>query len=134
MSIQLKKSSIDLGIVTTNGDRMLAFYRDTLGLKYLRDMKMSDGAVMHQMLCGDSLIKLVVLPQVPNTAAPGGIQAASGYRYWTITVTNPAEVVLKAESAGSKVVYRDVVVRPGISISMLEDPDGNWVELLTTGT
>ena len=37
MSVQLTKQSIDLGIITTNGEAMLAFYRDTLGLRYLRD-------------------------------------------------------------------------------------------------
>ncbi len=75
MGVALAKPSIDLGIVTTNGEPMLAFYRDLLGLKYLREMPMPGGnGVMHQMACGDSVVKLVVLPAVPATAAPGGIQ------------------------------------------------------------
>ena len=61
MGIELKKAAIDLGIVTTNGAAMLAFYRDTLGLTYLREMPMPGGGVMHQLGCGDSVIKLVVL-------------------------------------------------------------------------
>ena len=89
MGIALKKSSVDLGIVTTNGEAMLKFYRDVLGLKYEREMPMPVGTgVMHRMFCGESLIKLVVLPAAPAKAAPGGIGAATGYRYWTISVTN----------------------------------------------
>lgn len=131
MSIQLKKNAIDLGIITTNGEAMLSFYRDVLGLRYLREMPVPGGGIMHQMLCGESVIKLVVLSKVPATAAPGGIQGGSGYRYWTISVTNAAEVAAKVEAAGRKMILSNVTVRPGVNIWMFEDPDGNWVELLS---
>ena len=131
MSIEFKKTSIDLGIVTTQGEAMLAFYRDVLGLRYLREMPMAGGGIMHQMLCGESMIKLVVLADVPTRAAPGGIQGGSGYRYWTITVTNAEEIAARVEAAGRKMVMRNVALRPGIAIWMFEDPDGNWIELLS---
>ena len=60
MGVAIKKSAIDLGIVTTNGDAMLAFYRDTLGFTYERQIPMPIGdGIMHRMDCGESLIKLV---------------------------------------------------------------------------
>ena len=31
MGVELSKSAIDLGIVTSNGDAMVHFYRDVLG-------------------------------------------------------------------------------------------------------
>ncbi|MEN9314140.1 MAG: hypothetical protein RIS35_533, partial [Pseudomonadota bacterium] len=34
MGMTIVKKAIDLGIVTTNGEAMLAFYRDVLGLDY----------------------------------------------------------------------------------------------------
>ncbi len=34
MSLEITKSSIDLGIVTRNPEPMVAFYRDVLGLEY----------------------------------------------------------------------------------------------------
>ncbi len=132
MGVQLAKQSIDLGIVTTNGPAMLAFYRDVLGFKYLREMP-TGGGVMHQMLCGDSMIKLVVMPQVPATAAPGGIQGAAGYRYWTMTVTNMTEIVQACVDAGAKVAVKERELRPGVKIAIVEDPDGNWVEFLALG-
>jgi catechol 2,3-dioxygenase-like lactoylglutathione lyase family enzyme len=133
MGVQLTKQAIDLGIVTTNGPAMLAFYRDVLGFKYLREMPMPGGGLMHQMLCGDSMIKLVVLDKVPAAAAPGGPQGGSGYRYWTMTVSNLAELVQACADAGHKVVMKERELRPGVKIAMVEDPDGNWVEFLSIG-
>jgi catechol 2,3-dioxygenase-like lactoylglutathione lyase family enzyme len=134
MGIDIKKSSIDLGIVTTNGDAMLTFYRDTLGFKYERQIPMPIGeGIMHRMYCGESLIKLVVLPSAPGKAAPGGIGGATGYRYWTITISNLEEIVQACEKAGRKVAIAPREVRPGVRIAMVEDPDGNWVEFLSLG-
>ena len=134
MAINITKSAIDLGIVTTNGDAMLAFYRDVLGLKVQGQMAMPGGSgTMHRLLCGDSLIKLVVVPSVPAVAAPGGIQGGAGYRYWTITVSNLAEMVKACADAGAPIVWSEREIRPGVRIAMVSDPDGNWVEFLQIG-
>lgn len=134
MGMTLTKQAIDLGIVTTNGAAMLAFYRDVLGLKSHGEMPMPGGVgVMHRLLCGDSLIKLVVLPSVPAPAPPGGIQGAAGYRYWTITISNLADMVAACQAAGAKVVMGEKEIRPGVRIAIVADPDGNWVEFLALG-
>jgi len=132
MGVQLKKQAIDLGIVTTNGPAMLAFYRDVIGLAYLREMPMPGGAgVMHQLMCGDSMVKLVVADGTPDVAPKGGIQGATGYRYWTITIDNLADVLAKVEAAGHKIVVKARELRPGVQIGIVADPDGNWVEFLS---
>ena len=134
MGITITKPAIDLGIVTTNGPAMLAFYRDVLGLTLQGEMPMPGGVgVMHRLLCGSSLIKLVVLPAVPAAAAPGGIQGAAGYRYWTITISNLAETVKACVDAGHKLVMPEREIRPGVRIAIVADPDGNWVEFLALG-
>ena len=134
MGMTLSKQAIDLGIVTTNGGPMLAFYRDVLGLTLQGEMPMPGGVgVMHRLLCGDSLVKLVVLPAVPAPAAPGGIQGAAGYRYWTITISNLGEMVAACQAAGAKVVMGEREIRPGVRIAIVADPDGNWVEFLALG-
>lgn len=134
MGMNIAKRGIDLGIVTTNGEPMLAFYRDLLGLKFTESIPMPGGGAgtMHRMLCGDSLIKLVVLPKVGGVAPAGGIPGANGYRYWTITLTNLSEMVEACANAGRKVVVPEKEVRPGVRIAIVEDPDGNWVEFLQT--
>lgn len=131
MGVQLTKQSIDLGIVTTNGPAMLEFYRDIVGLKFLREMPMPGGkGTMHQFAAGDSVIKLVVFDETPARAAEGGIQGATGYRYWTMTVSNLTEVLQNAYDKGHKVVAREREIRPGVRIGIVADPDGNWVEFL----
>lgn len=133
MGIALTKRAIDLGVVTTNGEAMLKFYRDTIGLGYLREMKMPGGGTMHQLGCGDSVIKLVVVESLPAKAAPGGVRGANGNRYWTISVSNLADVVAASAAAGYKIALKETEIRPGVKIAMIEDPDGNWVELLQVG-
>lgn len=135
MGVQLTKDSIDLGIVVSDADRSLAFYRDTLGFVDAGSNPMpGGGGTMYRLMCGTSLIKLVhPASPPPAKAAPGGIPGAYGYRYWTITVSNLAEITDACAAAGAKVVVPAREIRPGISISIVEDPDGNWVEFLQAG-
>ena len=131
MPATLTKDSIDLGIVVKDADAALRFYRDTLGFKDQGTMPMPGGGTMYRLLCGSSLIKLVALAQAPaGSAPPGGIQGATGYRYWTISVSNLEDTASACATAGYKLAIKPRDIRPGIKIAMIEDPDGNWVELL----
>jgi catechol 2,3-dioxygenase-like lactoylglutathione lyase family enzyme len=133
MGVKVAKNAIDLGIVTTNGEAMLAFYRDVLGFEHEGDIAMEHVGikVMHRLWFGKSLIKLVVPVKDPGVpAAPGGIQGGTGYRYWTMTVHNLDEVLSAVQAAGQKIVRPRTEVRPGVVIGMVEDPDGNWVEFI----
>jgi catechol 2,3-dioxygenase-like lactoylglutathione lyase family enzyme len=133
MGVNVAKDAIDLGIVTTNGEAMLAFYRDVLGFKHEGDIAMEHVSikVMHRLWFGKSLIKLVVPVKDPGVrAAPGGIQGGTGYRYWTMTIHNLDEVLSAVQAAGQKIVRPRTEVRPGVVIGMVEDPDGNWVEFI----
>jgi glyoxylase I family protein len=133
MSLELQKDSIDLGIVVKDPAACVAFYRDVLGLTDLGESPMPGGS-MHRLGCGTSVIKLVS-PQRPPAAEahPGGLRGATGYRYWTVSVVDLDGVVAACESAGRPVVIPPTELRPGVRIAMVEDPDGNWVELLSNG-
>ncbi len=136
MGVKVAKDAIDLGIVTTNGDAMLNFYRDVLGFEHEGDISMEHVGiqVMHRLSFGKSLIKIVVPVKDPNAPpAPGGIPGGTGYRYWTMTIENLDEVLRAVEAAGQKVVWPRTEVRPGVVIGMVEDPDGNWVEFIQAG-
>ena len=135
MTLSLTQDAIDLGIVITDSERSLAFYRDLLGFRHERDIPMPVGSgTMHRLYCGSSLIKLVKFDTNPDReAATGGINAATGYRYFTIHCDNVGEMAEQAEAAGVTVAMAPTEIRPGVTIAMLEDPDGNWVELVDYG-
>jgi glyoxylase I family protein len=131
MTIALNKDSIDIGIVVRDAEAALAFYRDTLGFEDTGSMQMPVGATMYRLLCGTTLVKLVAFDkELPAAAPPGGIPGGYGYRYWTISVPNLDEVTATREAAGRTIAISPREIRPGVRISMIEDPDGNWVELL----
>jgi len=130
--VSLSKAAIDLGIVARNGPAMLTFYRDVLGFVEEASTPFHAGGVMYRLWCGDSLIKIVV-PQNPpeNSAHPGPVESASGIRYWTMRVLNLQEIMATCANAGATVVVPLTEIRAGVTIGMVEDPDGNWVEFVT---
>jgi len=133
MAVNPKKSAIDLGIVTTNAPAMLEFYRDVLGFRHEGDISMVHLGIetMHRLWFADSLIKIVVPVDEPNSPpAPGGIPGGTGYRYWTMTIDNLDEVLESVRAAGRPVIWEPKEVRPGVTVAMVEDPDGNWVEFI----
>ncbi len=131
MGIELQKDSIDLGIIVRDGEKAMAFYRDTLGFNHEGDMKMGGGSVMHRLRCGTSLIKVIETGEpLENNPAPGGITGGTGYRYWTISVSNLVELVKECADKGYTVAWEPREIREGVTVAMVEDPDGNWVELL----
>ena len=131
MGLEAQKSSIDIGIIVKDIDAMMKFYGEILGLDLEATIPMPGGGTMNRFKVGDSIIKLIALDPAPSAEAePGGIRAASGYRYWTIHVPSLAEIIGKVEAGGGKVVVPIREIREGGSIAFLEDPDGNWVELL----
>ena len=131
MGATLAKDSIDLGIVVSDGAKALAFYRDTLGLEHVADTPMPGGGTMHRVMCGTTLLKLVHLDSAPPAVAPpGGIRGATGYRYFTISVSNLDALAAECEAAGYTIVVPPRDLRPGIRIAIVEDPDGNNVEFL----
>lgn len=133
MGVNLRKDSIDLGIVVKDSEASLAFYRDVLGFEHVADTPMPAGmnGTMHRLMCGSTLVKLVSLDETPTESAPpGGIAGATGYRYFTMQVTNLAEITDACRAAGAKVVIDQAEIRDNVTISMVTDPDGNWVEFV----
>ena len=124
------KESIDLGIVVCNAEASLAFYRDLLGFEFQGEMPMPGGGTMYRLLCGTTVLKLVKPDSDPGKPAAGGIAGACGYRYFTISVSNLEEITSAVGEAGYTVAVTPREIRAGISISIVQDPDGNLVEFL----
>ena len=131
MSLDFASRAIDLGIVTNNADAMLGFYRDLLGFEEEPSTPFPMGGTMYRLWCGDSLIKIVAPDAAPEGKPPAGaIAEATGYRYWTIRLKNVEEVVAKCEAAGVQIVVPMREARPGVTICIVADPDGNLLEFV----
>ena len=131
MPAQVVKESIDLGIVIRDKEASLKFYRDTLGFELVQELRMGSGSVQQRLLCGTSLIKLLSLAETPKVAnPPGEISAATGYRYWALTVGNLDALVAEIKAAGYDVLSEPREIRPGLRNAVVQDPEGNSIELI----
>jgi catechol 2,3-dioxygenase-like lactoylglutathione lyase family enzyme len=133
MAVQLTKDGIDLGIVVSDIDKALVFYRDFLGLPYERSMPMSKTTTLHFLKAGSTSIKLWELSEPPGASGTTWpLDAQLGMRYITLSVSNLDEIV-EGAGEGVKVIMGATELMPGVKIAMLADPDGNAVELLQAG-
>jgi catechol 2,3-dioxygenase-like lactoylglutathione lyase family enzyme len=128
--MQVSKDSIDLGIVVTDEKAALGFYRDVLGLEWEGELPIPGGR-MYRLKCGTTVIKLLKLERTPAAKpAPGGPAGGLGYRYFTISVPDIHALMAQLEAKGIRLTVPVREARPGVTIAMVTDPDGNTVEFL----
>jgi glyoxylase I family protein len=128
--VQVSKDSIDLGIIVTDEKAALAFYRDALGLESEGELPLPGGR-MYRLKCGTTVIKLLKLERTPSSKpAPGGPMGGLGFRYFTISVPDIRALIAQLESKGVRPTVPVTEFRPGVTIAMVTDPDGNTVEFL----
>jgi catechol 2,3-dioxygenase-like lactoylglutathione lyase family enzyme len=125
---------IEVGLVTTNLDAMVAFYEDFLGLEFQGEVEFPGGSQRRYSL-GSGVVKLVTYdPPPPAPAAPGGGRAQAGVRYFTIGVQNLRAVAEAFGDSEYEVVEQvtEFAPVPGMGWMFVADPDGNWIELFGT--
>lgn len=131
MTAKLAKSALDLGVVTSDIARSLAFYAGTLGFAKENEVVFPGVGVLHRLRVGESFFKLLAPEKPPTARAPaGGITGGIGFRYVTFQLTNLDETVEACRASGAKIAVEPRPLRPGVRMAMVEDPDGNTVELL----
>lgn len=134
MILDLLTPAVEIGLVTTNRDAMVAFYEGFLGLEPQGEVEFADGTQRRYSL-GKNVLKLVTYttpPQLP--AHPGGGHAQAGLRYFTIGVKNLRDAAAKIEAAGYEIVEPPMEFEPvpGMGFMFIADPDGNSIELFGT--
>ena len=87
---------------------------------------------MHRLAFGDSFIKLVDPKKVPAAGTPG-LDAVLGFRYITFQVGNIDAQCEELAAAGITFVIEKNEFMPGVTIAMVNDPDGNIVEFVQRG-
>ena len=95
------------------------FYADALGLV---EEAVTGGAAFR---AGESLIILEERPDTPLDAGRHG----TGWRYITFQVFKVDEVHARTLAAGAREGLAPTTLGDVARISMILDPDGNWIEL-----
>ncbi|WP_029113900.1 VOC family protein [Mycobacterium sp. URHB0044] len=134
MKLDLLTPAVEIGLVTTNLDAMVAFYEDFLGLEPQGEIEFADGSQRRYTL-GASVIKLVTYTTPPpQPPTPGGGRAQAGLRYFTIGIQNLRDAAAKIEAAGYEIVEppTEFAPVPGMGWMFIADPDGNSIELFGT--
>ena len=134
----------DVGIVVRDGPRALALYQGGLGLELEYQVPLPDGGVLYRLLCGGSVLKVLAPLQTPEPAPQRridlpfatladlvhGCTRSLGYCYIALTVPNLTEVYAACMDLGCRPVFALAPSRPGTELAVIEDLDGNWVELV----
>ena len=145
-------TTIDLGMVVSDLDKSLKFYKDVLGFTELPGFKVpgefaADTGLANKL---ELDVKVLVLGQGETAtklklmefkSSPGArvdnsfIHSSYGYRYLTISVKDLNAAVEHANKAGGKLLAKCPVPLPkglpaGMALANYKDPDGNLVELV----
>ncbi|MGQ9857239.1 MAG: VOC family protein [Thermodesulfobacteriota bacterium] len=122
------KDSLDVGILVSDIQASLAFYRDTLGLNFVEEIPLWFGT-MYRLRFGTSDFKLIQPKEIPPRG-PVGLETQLGFRYVTFLVRNLSEICDKLQARGVSFYVAPREIRPGVRIAMVKDPDDNIVEFV----
>ena len=125
------KDAIDLGMICGDIQASLHFYQDLLGLASAGTNPATTGT-MHRLRFGSSDVKLIDPTHRPGVG-PIGIDQQLGFRYLTFVVTNLDEIIQRLEAENIEFTRPKTEIRPGTTIAMVKDPDGNIVEFVERG-
>jgi len=132
--LDLLTPGVEVGLVTTNLDAMVAFYEGFLELECQGEVEFPGGSQRRYTL-GNGVLKLVTYDPPPaEPVAPGGGRAQAGIRYFTIGVKNLRDVAAAIDASEYQVVepVTEFAPVPGMGWMFITDPDGNWIELFGT--
>lgn len=124
---------LQVGIVPSDLAASLAFYRDVLGLPYTGPRPALENRTLHMFSFGTVSVKLLDSTHPPRPPArdhPGPYPAGVGIRWLTLDVVELAPVVDRCRAAGARFQLEPTELRPGLRVAIVEDPDGNAIELV----
>ena len=129
--INFTSKAIDIGIVTSNKDSMLNFYKNILGFTNEAQIPFPGLGTVNKFSYGVGFIKLLVLDNKPLNNNPiGDFSTSNGIRYITINLSNLDEIISICNKNNITVINPGMSIRPGVIVGLIQDPDGNLIELM----
>lgn len=144
--------TIDIGMVVSNLDKSLSFYKDVLGFTEVAGFKVpgefgvasglsnNQELNVHVLVLGQGAtatkLKLMEFKSAPGARVDNAfIHSSYGIRYLTLAVKDLNSSVERANKAGGKLVAKCPVPLPagfpeGLGLANYRDPDGNLIELV----
>ena len=144
---EFARTTIDVGIVVSDVEKAAEFYKNALGFTEVpgfdvpAEMGAGSGLTDYQpfhvrvMVLGDeptaTKIKLMEFPDAPGKKVDNRfIHSSLGYSYLTIWVSDTTASVERARKAGAVPVKEPYDLGGNNYLSLLRDPDGNFIEFV----
>lgn len=145
---EFARTTVDIGIVASNVEKAIKFYKEALGFTEVpgfdvsaemgRDSGLTDSKAfrVRVFVLGDeptaTKIKLMEFPDAPGKKVDNQfIHSSLGVRYLTIFVADTNAAVERAKKASVVPVKEPYQLGGGNNyLTLLKDPDGNFVELV----
>ena len=131
------------GVVVSDLEKAIDFYRDVIGLKIIRKVELTGGPISRLIGYDNTHLKAahmgtgegttVELIQYVNPAPaerPSQERNVLGASHVALTVDDIQESYERVVSGGAQKLNPPQEVAPGAWRCYLQDPDGNWVELV----
>ena len=133
VKINFTSGTIDIGMVTTNDQEMLHFYQNVLGFQKEIEIPFPGIGVVNKLNYGAGYIKMLVLEKNPININPtGDFSTSNGIRYITINLSNLEEILDTCKTHNINIINPGTIIRPGVTVALIADPDGNIIELMNT--
>ena len=131
--INFTSKAIDIGIVTSNKESILNFYENILGFTNEVQIPFPGLGTVNKISYGIGYIKVLVLDDKPSNTNPiGDFSTSNGIRYITINLSNLDELITICSKNNVAIINSGMTIRPGVTVALIQDPDGNLIELMQT--
>ncbi|MAV34131.1 MAG: glyoxalase [Planctomycetaceae bacterium] len=134
----MRHSVVDLGIVCSDFDESVRFYRDLLGMEVALDIQIPESTATGARLAprgfrqvrlkaGDTLIKLM---EIENPPAARSFDFQAGIRWLTFILDDVPTVVAELKSKGVEFMAEPVSAPDAKHVVCAKGPDGMLIELV----
>jgi catechol 2,3-dioxygenase-like lactoylglutathione lyase family enzyme len=131
------------GFVVKDLDRSVAFYRDIVGLKVVATRERQGGPISQIVGYENAHLKIAILGvedghlleliqyvNPPNSSRLSRQRNGLGATHLAFNVDDIAKTYQQLISNGAKKLNPPTEIVPGRKGCYMQDPDGNWIELL----